>query len=150
MYALTVATTGALGPRIRRSDLDCRAAMKPQPAPLPPGQGPPCSTKTPPGRLFANTFSMPVIASLLSRYVDRPVVDATGLVGAFDIELEKLWTSRRRRTTSRDRATSRCRPQRAPQTPFIAVREQLGLRLEPRRGQVVVIVVDAAERPNAL
>jgi uncharacterized protein (TIGR03435 family) len=38
--------------------------------------------------LVANTVTMASLASLLSRYTDRPVVDCTGLTGRFDVVLE--------------------------------------------------------------
>jgi len=89
VYALTLATSAReLGSRLRPTESDCGAATTQQrPAPRP-GNGPPCSIKTPPGRLFANTASMTTLASLISRHVDRDVVDATGLAGRFDVELE--------------------------------------------------------------
>ena len=109
VYVLMMATArGTLGSKLRKSDVDCSAAMKgPRPA-LQPGQGPPCSFKTPPGRLFANTFTMPAIASLISRHVDRPIIDRTGLEGRFDIDWKRL-RSRRPPTTSRDQAIWRSR-----------------------------------------
>jgi uncharacterized protein (TIGR03435 family) len=76
VYALVLANPNTtLGPKLRRSSIDCGAVMRGERTPPAPGQGAPCGFKTPPGRLFANTFTMPVIASLLSRYVDRPVID---------------------------------------------------------------------------
>ena len=77
-----------LGPKMRRSDIDCGAVMRGERPALLPGQGPPCGFKTPPERLFANTFTIPAIAILLSGHVDRPVIDRTGPSGRFDIELE--------------------------------------------------------------
>ena len=73
-------------------------------------------------------------ASTLESDVDRPVIDMTGLEGTYDIRLEFAET---RSAGSPD-----------PQAPelFTALTEQLGLRLESRRGPVVVLVVDSALR----
>ena len=67
--------------------------------------------------------------------MDRPVIDVTGLKGTYDIRLEFA------ETRSAFGAPD-------PQTPelFTALTEQLGLRLESRRGPVVVLVVDSALR----
>lgn len=146
VYMLTTAAEhGALGPKMRESEIDCGAVMKGPPPAAQPGQGPPCSMKTPPGRLFANTFTMPAIASLLSRHLDRPVIDATRLSGRFDIELEaaEIKAPPDYKPGPSDLALA---PANGPSI-FVAVQEQLGLRLEPRVAPVAVVVVDHAERP---
>jgi uncharacterized protein (TIGR03435 family) len=111
-----------------------------------PGLGPPCSVKTSPGRLLASRVSMRTIADLLSTHLDRPVIDDTGLSGRFDIEVEALEIT----------APSNYKPgpgdlalPPAPGTPiFIAVREQLGLTLEPRDAPVTVLILEHAEHPR--
>ncbi len=144
VYALTTARTdGALGPKARQSNIDCGAVMRGErPAP---GQGPSCGFKTPPGRLFANTFPMPAIASLLSRHLDRPVVDRTGLSGSFDIELEaaEIKAAPDYKPGPSDLAL----PPAAGPTMLVALQEQLGLKLEPVMAAVTVIVIEQAERP---
>ena len=74
--------------------------------------------------------------SALSMAVSRGVVDRTGLRGPFDVELE--WSS--------DVGTSATNSN----TPsiFTALQEQLGLRLEPSRGPVDVLVIDSVQRPT--
>ena len=144
VYVLTMASeTGRLGPNARRSEIDCGAVMRGAKPPLSPGQGPPCGFKTPPGRLFANTFTMPAIASLLTRHVDRPVIDRTGLSGRFDIELEaKEITAPPGYTPG---PSDLALPPAAGPTIFVAVREQLGLKLEPHDAPVTVLVIDSAD-----
>jgi uncharacterized protein (TIGR03435 family) len=147
VYALTTAgTDGVLGPKARKSDIDCGAVLRGERPALLPGQGPPCGSKTPPGRLFANTFPMPAIASLLSRHLDRPVIDRTGLSGPFDIELEaaEIKAAPDYKPGPSDLAL----PPAAGPTIFVAVREQLGLKLEPVVEALAVIVIDQAERPQ--
>jgi uncharacterized protein (TIGR03435 family) len=146
VYALTTARTdGALGPKARKSTIDCGAVMRGERPALLPGQGPPCGFKTPPGRLFANTFPMPAIASLLSRHLDRPVIDRTGLSGSFDIELEaaEIKAAPDYKPGPSDLAL----PPAAGPRIFVAVHEQLGLKLEPVVAALPVIVIDQAERP---
>jgi uncharacterized protein (TIGR03435 family) len=147
VYALTTATAdGVLGPKARKSDIDCGAVMRGERPALLPGQGPPCGSKTPPGRLFANTFPMPAIASLLSRHLDRPVIDRTGLSGPFDIELEaaEIKAAPDYKAGPSDLAL----PAAAGPTIFVALQQQLGLKLEPVVGALAVIVIDQAERPQ--
>ena len=147
VYALTPAgTDGVLGPKARKSDIDCGAVMRGERPALLPGQGPPCGFKTPPGRLFANTFTMPAIASLLSRHLDRPVIDRTRLPGRFDIELEaaEIKAAPDYKPGPSDLAL----PPAAGPSIFVAVREQLGLKLEPVDAPLAVIVIDQAERPH--
>ena len=66
-------------------------------------------------------------------YIDRPVVDQTGLKGTYQLNLS--WTPRRSIGTS------------GGVTIFDALIKQLGLRLEPRRLPAPVIVIDHVERP---
>lgn len=146
VYALTTAgTDGTLGPKARKSNIDCGAVIRGERPALLPGQGPPCGFKAPPGRLFANTFPMPAIASLLSRHLDRPVIDRTGLSGSFDIELEAAEIKAAPdykpgpsdlALPPRGRSDDLCRPP-----------GQLGLKLEPVVAALAVIVIDQAERP---
>jgi uncharacterized protein (TIGR03435 family) len=146
VYALVTANPDTvLGPKLRRSGIDCAAVMRGERPSLLPGQGPPCGFKTPPGRLFANAFTMPVIASLLSRHLDRRVIDRTGLSGGFDLELE---ASEIKAAADYEPGPSDLTlpPAQGPSI-FVAVREQLGLKLEPVVAPVGVIVIRHAERP---
>jgi len=83
----------------------------------------------------ARNISMTQFAGSLSRIreVDRPVLDATGLKGLFDLTLE----------FAKDDDDSATGP-----TIFTALQEQLGLKLEPARGPVEILVVDHAEKPS--
>ena len=146
VYALTTARTdGVLGPKARKSNIDCGAVMRGERPALSPGQGPSCGFKTPPGRLFANTFPMPAIASLLSRHLDRPVIDRTGLSGSFDIELEaaEIKAAPDYKPGPSDLAL----PPAAGPTMSVALQEQLGLKLEPIVAALTVIVIEQAAPP---
>lgn len=72
-------------------------------------------------------------------YVDRPVVDKTGLNGLYDINFQ--WTQDADLT-----ATAPTTP--AGQSLFSALEEQLGLKLESARGPLPVLVIDSIQRPS--
>lgn len=67
--------------------------------------------------------------------VDRPVVDQTGLTGKYDFSLE--WSNALAATTDSP----------APSI-FTALKEQLGLKLEPARAPLEILVIDRAELPG--
>lgn len=85
--------------------------------------------------LMANKITLPVLSSILSGQMDRPVLDQTGLPGTFDITLE--WTP--------DAPAVADGPPPGPSL-FTALQEQLGIRLESRTGPVDLLIVDHAER----
>ena len=82
------------------------------------------------GRIAAQHMSMQLLATLLSRFERQTVVDMTGLKGTYEFQL--VWAP------DTD-------PGSGPSL-FTAVQEQLGLRLEPRKGTLEVLVVDNAEK----
>jgi uncharacterized protein (TIGR03435 family) len=68
--------------------------------------------------------------------VDRPVLDKTGLTGKYDFKL--TWAAGL--NTPRDDSE-------APSA-YTALQDQLGLRLEPQRAPIEVLIVDNAEKPS--
>jgi uncharacterized protein (TIGR03435 family) len=83
-------------------------------------------------------WTMAQFASTLESDVDRPVVDMTGLDGTYDIRLEFA-------SAPPVAFAPGFADPHAPEL-FTALTEQLGLRLEPRRGPVAVLVVESALR----
>lgn len=97
------------------------------------------------------------LAEVLSRYVDRPVVDRTNLKDVLDFDL--TWTTIENANAD---TPPGCHPSvlemakrpRYEKTKlscpsiFTAVREQLGLRLDPQLGPVEVLVIDAVQFPS--
>jgi uncharacterized protein (TIGR03435 family) len=82
--------------------------------------------------------SMARFAKDLQLWVGRQVVDKTGIRELFDVELQF-------------QPDGMPAPPGAPAdvpTLYMAVREQLGLRLKAARGPVRTVVIDAVERPT--
>jgi uncharacterized protein (TIGR03435 family) len=79
-------------------------------------------------------------AFILSRILDRNVIDRTGLPGYYDISLD----------FARDivQRPDGAEPPPNPDAPdiFRALREQLGLRLESAKGPVEFLVVEHAQK----
>ena len=139
VYEVVVARAdGRLGPRLTHSDSDCATVNAP-PA-VPPSLDSPCAgffgVGPGGGRIVSKGRPLARVISALSMAVSRAVVDRTGLQGPFDVDLQ--WGA--------DIGTA------APlgDTPsiFTALQEQLGLRLEPSRGPVDVLVIDSVDRPT--
>jgi uncharacterized protein (TIGR03435 family) len=156
-YALTLARSdGRLGPRIRRASVDCASVEQPSlftsvgPAPA---DGPsPCgyfgfspNTNVPSGRggLAFRGLTMPALATKLMPMVRRTVVDDTGLAGYYDAEFDFL-----AELPPPPPPPGMHNPWSEPfVTVFTVLPEQLGLKLDSRRGPVDVLVIDRAEQP---
>jgi len=121
IYALArLRKDDTLGRRMTRSSLDCaKESTK-------------CGYNGLEGHLTGGWITTAMLSTMLSSATERVVVDRTGLDGRFDVELE--WSP----------------DQAATDKPsiFAAVQEQLGLKLEPDRGPVEVVVIDHVERPT--
>jgi uncharacterized protein (TIGR03435 family) len=82
------------------------------------------------------------LASGLTNFLDRTVVDRTGVAGRFDIDVPPWSTGAPPRADSDE-------PQPDPNGPSIfTVIQQLGLRLEAARGPIDYYVIDHVERPT--
>lgn len=86
-------------------------------------------------RRFTNN-SMPDLALGMLNFVDRPVVDETGLKGRYDFVLK--WSPENTPVTEQSAAPGL----------FTAFQEQLGLKLEARKGPADVLVIDRCEKPS--
>ena len=86
------------------------------------------------------------IAQELSSFAGRPVEDRTGLAGAYDFQL--AWTPDQFRSDDgKVRLLNGETIDPAGPSLFTAIREQLGLKLEPKKGPVEFLVIDHAEQP---
>jgi uncharacterized protein (TIGR03435 family) len=91
--------------------------------------------------LTARGVTMDRLASVLSQQgLGRVVLDNTGLTGRYDFKL--TWASDSVAADPNSTDTS------GPSI-FTAVSEQLGLKLEPQKGPVPVLIVDHIEVPSA-
>ena len=89
--------------------------------------------------------SIGALVTVLPQFVERPVIDRTGLTGLYDLTLK--WTPEP--IPSLPGLPQAPLPPADPDVPniFAAIQEQLGLKLEATRGPVEVLVIDSAERP---
>ena len=90
-------------------------------------------------KLTAERWSMGRVADFLGGELNQPVTDQTHVEGIFNLKLE--WSPE----DLGGRAPSS--PSQAPSI-FTAIQEQLGVKLEPQKAPVEVVVVDNAERPS--
>jgi uncharacterized protein (TIGR03435 family) len=99
-------------------------------------------------KLEAAKTSMPRFADSLAGYIDRPILDNTQLRGEYDIKLE--WAQDHPGESSPSMLES-LRQEVGLTGPslFAAVQEQLGLKLQPTKGPVEILVVDGAEKASA-
>jgi uncharacterized protein (TIGR03435 family) len=95
------------------------------------------------GLMQGGKVAMPELVRKLSLMLDRSVIDKTGFMGLFDLQVQFVPDE-----------TTPAMPPPPPGSDVSgislpqALREQLGLQLESTKGPVEVIVVDHAERPS--
>ena len=147
IYELVVARADRrLGPEMRKPAADCDAAIAAGiPPPRQPGEPPPCGLMGGPARTIAGGATMQQLVGNLSNRVERLVVDKTGLAGRFAFTL--AWTPDRIPTEAPPPGI----PPIDPNGPslFTALQEQLGLKLEPAKAPMDVLVIDSVEHPTA-
>jgi uncharacterized protein (TIGR03435 family) len=94
--------------------------------------------------LPARNATMGDFVTLMQRAIlDKPVVDKTGLNGRYDFDLQ--WAPDE---TQFDGGLPPATDSSSPPL-FIAIQQQLGLRLVATKGPVQALVVDKAEKPSA-
>ena len=97
-------------------------------------------------KTYAWSTSMKSLAEFLTMELSRPVVDKTGLTGVYDFTLE--WMPDAPPPSSPDAANGVTLPGVPGASLFTALQEQLGLKLEPGKSPIEVIVIDHVERPS--
>jgi uncharacterized protein (TIGR03435 family) len=109
-------------------------------------------TFSPKGRFEAKKLTMPLLAEILERFSDRAVLDMTGLKSAYDFSID---VGAGNYTPVLLRASANAGVPISPQNravveragnPLLEAIEQVGLKLDPQRAPIAVIVVDNARR----
>ncbi len=123
VYALTLARTdGRLGPRMRRSAVDCALGF--------------CGSRISGTDVDSTGITIDDFARTMAPRAGRLIVNRSGLDGRFDIELR----------FNPDPGTAGA----ASDLPsfFTALQEQLGLKLDAQEAEVDVLVIASVERPS--
>lgn len=143
IYALVMARPGGgPGPGLKPTTQDCAAAAAAAQRPGAPPQGSPgqpfCGIAGSPGRVRFGGLPAVSFPAAFSGPAGRMVVDRTGLTGSWDFDLTFAPDNRGPDAPPAD-----------PNQPsfFTAIQEQLGLKLEPTKGPVEVVVIDSIEKP---
>ncbi|HMD70606.1 MAG TPA: TIGR03435 family protein [Bryobacteraceae bacterium] len=100
-------------------------------------------------RFEISKASMALLAEGLSPLVDRPIVDMTELKGNYDVAFEVSMQELMNAARATGAAVPQAAPTEAASDPggsiFTAI-QSLGLKLEPRKAPLLMIVVDKAEK----
>jgi bla regulator protein blaR1 len=147
-----------LGEKLRPSSTDCASvfadrARAGQPGPLVTGDRPTCGMVVSPWSIRIGGGPLSQLTTVLTNMTNRFVVDRTGLTGNYDVDLQ--WTPQGMLMTRPpgDNPPGPAFPAPPPDangaTLETAIQEQLGLKLDPQRGFVPVLVIDRAERPSS-
>ncbi len=99
-------------------------------------EGPPMFSNPGKGALVADRATMSEFAERISEALQRPVMDATGLKGRYDLHMD----------ATAYMATSGEGPMDAMGFLFNALQQQLGVKLESRKGMPAILVVDSIEK----
>ena len=139
VYELVRVRPDGLGPGLRASTIDCSLRAD--------GQRSACFLRIQPNLIEAVGQPWGFLPTNIGVW-DRPIIDRTGLQGPFDIKLE--WTPDPGQARSSEAAAraAEATPLGERVTIFTALQEQLGLKLEPARAPLEVLVVDNLQRPT--
>ncbi|HXD75072.1 MAG TPA: M56 family metallopeptidase [Vicinamibacterales bacterium] len=156
IYALVTATRdGKPGEHLKPAAVDCAAEAaaargRGPAAPPAPGQTPRCGVGLGPGSFTMGGQPMSTVAMQLSRVVGRIVVDKTNLPGGYDLTLTYQPDPGLVGRGDLPPLLNGAAPS-FPDRPsiFVALQEQLGLKLESTKGPVDVLVIDRAEKPTS-
>ena len=165
MLALTMARSDKRpGPKLRASGPECAPIKPPEGVPMPPPPPPPpagnaapmriilprdeplrrrCGAMLAPGWFSARSITMQELTGPLTQLMRRPVVDETGLTGEFDLDVFFQPEGPAGALVGPPPAASSDAPGLTT-----ALQDDLGLKLDARRGPVDVLVVDRIERPT--
>ena len=100
-------------------------------------------TNTGRGKMIAERTSMDKLAEMLARTIGAPVVNMTDTAGVFTYQLE--WSPESTQVSARPDVDDAA----LGASLFTVLQQQLGLKLEPRKEPIQVLIVEKAERPEA-
>lgn len=111
-------------------------------------------TQVPEGlRSKATKESIGDFVQLVAVSTDRPVIDKTGITGFIDYDITIEQPSGLKTAVPEGRTEGQNRPgitaEEQNRAIISAVQDQLGLKLEPSKDQVDLLVIDRAEKPSA-
>jgi uncharacterized protein (TIGR03435 family) len=155
VYALVLARRDRrLGPKLRRSEVDCavmRRSLNYRPGPVfgtpafDPANRDACGSGVSMEGVLKGGMTMTDMTVTFSRWMDKAVLDRTGLTGTFEVELQ---FSAEGLPGVPGPPPGVERPPNDNPSIFTAVREQLGLKLESSRRPLDILVIDQAEKPT--
>jgi len=154
VYALVMARSDKrLGPSLRKAQTDCvpvagvGVPFDPNSPCWPPGGfGPAPGVPITAGRLAFRGLTLDGFARSLSPLVQRVVIDRTGLAGAYDAEFDASAELPPPPPPPGSGIPNPFDPRNMPSL-FTILPEQLGLKLEPARETIDILVIDSAEKP---
>jgi uncharacterized protein (TIGR03435 family) len=148
VYSLTRAGgDGRLGPNLRPSTTDCTG----QRSRVIDGRvacGILVSQAPTSASLRGGGTTMAEFVRLFGDFLDRPLIDDTGLTGTFDLELQFAALRSSLPGASVPGGLGVAADVDEIPNVFTAVQEQLGLRLESRRGVAQILVIDNVSAPS--
>lgn len=103
------------------------------------------------GEINGQNVTTAMLADMLSRITGRSVIDKTGLAGSYDFTLKYTPEGAAPMLKPGGGADGADAPPPAESdrpSIFVAVQEQLGLKLESQRGPVDLYVIDKIEKPS--
>jgi uncharacterized protein (TIGR03435 family) len=80
---------------------------------------------------------MPITAVRLSRYLERPVIDKTGISGSFDFQYQNEGADANAQVTRDDLVSS-----------ILTSVRGIGLKLTPAKAPMETIVIDHVDKPS--
>ena len=160
IFALVLARNDRkLGEKLRPASIDCAPRFDEQAraggsGPVMAGGMPACGLVVSPWSIRSGGGPLSQLTMVLTQMTNRFVVDQTGLTGNYDVDLQ--WTPTGLRMNRPPAADGGPGGPPIPVPPpdangatlETAIQEQLGLKLDPQRAPVPVLVIDRADPPT--
>jgi uncharacterized protein (TIGR03435 family) len=146
IYALVV-SRGGLKMAVSKGNADFGDDAPARSAEPGPGRGRGQGIRMMRGELNGQNVTVGMLADQLSNIVGRSVIDKTGLTGNYDFTLK--YTPEGGSPGPKGPDSAEAAPSESQTTSvFVAVQEQLGLKLEAQKGPVDLYIIDRVEKPS--